>query len=213
MSIIIGVSGKKQAGKSTLCEYLTDRYKSQFDSIKIYSFADPLKRFCVDGMGLSEEQCYGPDEDKNTFTKYKWDTLPIEIRNKFSIKGEGSKRGPMTAREVLQIFGTNVMRKMFSDKIWVNATISLIKREKPTIAFIADVRFRSEIDALMNEKDGYAVRLTRRLFDDSHPSEVDLDDFDFRSLGDRCLVIDNQNLTIDEKNDIAVPFFERITGI
>jgi len=243
MTIIIGVSGKKQSGKSCLCEYLTDRYwaKEKFGSIKVYSFADPLKRFCIYGMGLSEAQCYGSDEDKNTFTEYSWDTLPLEIRNEFGKKeaikvqvgGWENKEfggmewcprsmdsfeikprtGLMTSREVLQIFGTNIMRKMFSDKIWVNAAISLIRRESPKIAFIADARFKSEIEALMNDDNGYVIRLTRKVSEDSHPSETELDDYDFSQLGDRCLVIDNHDMTIEEKNAVAIPFFEKIAKI
>ncbi|MBT6045902.1 MAG: hypothetical protein HOG49_03680 [Candidatus Scalindua sp.] len=240
---IIGVSGKKQSGKSTLCDFLAseyngDSYYTHDKDIKIYSFADPLKRFCIDAMGLKENQCYGTDDDKNTLTEYNWETLPLEIRNRFGTKEASklsvghwenkefggrewvsnlvdavthkSRTGSMTGREVLQIFGTDVMRGMFSDKIWVNATISLIKKENPPIALIADARFESEINALMAEENGHVIRLTRKICEDSHPSETELDTFDFAKLGERCLVIDNQTMTEAEKNVVARPFFEKI---
>jgi len=218
---IIGVSGRKQSGKSTLCDFLANEYI--YSGIKVYSFADPLKRFCIDAMGLREEQCYGTDDDKNTLTEYKWETLPWDIGVKFGkeigvpIKGTNlhsvikvPKTGPMTGREVLQIFGTDIMRGMFSDKIWVNATISLIKKENPPIALIADARFESEINALMAEENGHVIRLTRKICEDSHPSETELDSFDFAKLGKRCLVIDNQDLTETDKNTLAQPFFDKI---
>ena len=231
-SIIIGVSGKKQSGKSALCDFFVNsKYK---DLIKVYSFADPLKRFCVDAMGLKEEQCYGSDDDKNTFTEYNWERLPVVIRKKFGMKAESPgvwvhddlvgggrtwypdefditpRTGPMTGRETLQVFGTDIMRGMFSDKIWVDATISLIKKENPPIALISDARFESEINALMEETNGYVIRLTRKIFEDSHPSETELDDFNFSKLGNRCLFIDNQDISESEKNKIALPFFESI---
>jgi len=224
---------------STLCDFFANsKYNSpKKHIIKIYSFADPLKRFCIDAMGLKEEQCYGSD-DKNTFTEYNWDTLPLEIRRRFGeeqvissgsvhtrefgdttvVHGHGPvsyvtpKSGPMTGREILQIFGTDIMRGMFSDKIWVNATISLIKKENPPVALIADARFKSEIDALMSEDNGYVIRLKRKICEDSHPSETELDDFDFSKLGDRCLVIDNQDMSESEKNEVATPFFKKIAG-
>ena len=170
-------------------------------------------------MGLKEKQCYGTDDDKNTLTEYHWDTLPWEIGEKFGDEIEIGpqhhlvkvpKVGPMTGREVLQIFGTDIMRGFFSDKIWVNATINLIKKENPPIALIADARFKSEINALMAEENGYVIRLTRKICEDSHPSETELDSFDFAKLGERCLVIDNQNLSEKQKNKIAKPFFEKI---
>ena len=230
---IIGVSGKKQSGKSSICDFLADEYNSS--DIKIYSFADPLKRFCIDSMGIKEEQCYGSDDDKNTFTDYIWENLPFDIRHRFGIKADSPglwvhtdvtdyserewfpdkyeitlRTGPITGREILQIFGTDIMRGMFSDKIWVNATISLIKKENPPIALIADARFESEINALMAEENGHVIRLTRKICEDSHPSETELDTFDFAKLGERCLVIENQDLTESEKNEIARPFFGRI---
>jgi hypothetical protein len=229
---IIGVSGRKQSGKSTLCDFIAKEYNDS--DIKIYSFADPLKRFCIDAMGLKEEQCYGTDDDKNTFTEYNWESLPATIRKRFGMKADSPgvwihddlvgggrtwypdefeiilRTGPITGREILQIFGTDIMRGMFSDQIWVNATISLIKKENPPIALIADARFESEINALMAEENGHVIRLTRKICEDSHPSETELDSFDFAKLGERCLVIDNQDMEEAEKNVIAQPFFEKI---
>lgn len=266
MSIIIAVSGRKQAGKNFLCDYLTwyfrvsgDRYKNvpisqnengeivtkdevglmrrplrldlQIWNSKVYSFADPLKRFCIDVMGLREEQCYGTDADKNTETEYLWDNIHSEIRAKYG-KEEVSHRmvhkefggmefinsvkriqrtGPMTGREVMQVFGTDVLRRQFNDGIWVNAALRMIHNEGYPISFISDMRFKSEAMALLKTKNAYVIRLQRKICEDAHESEKDLDDFDFKEVfGDRALVVDNQNMTIMEKNLAVVPFFNRI---
>jgi len=71
MTTILAFSGRKQSGKSTSGEYVQDLIRSINPkiSIKTYSFADPLKRnICIDLLGLTEQQCYGSDEDKNSLT-------------------------------------------------------------------------------------------------------------------------------------------------
>jgi hypothetical protein len=232
MSIIIAVAGRKQAGKDTLCACLSNRLNilSRIPN-KIYSFADPLKRFCVDVMGLREEQCYGTDEEKNTPTEYLWDNLSSSIRSKYGTEEVtqrmipkefgGQERiiatrkikrtGSMTGREVMQVFGTDVLRKQFSDGIWVNAALRMIKKEAYEFAFISDMRFKSEAKALLETPNAYVIRLLRKVYEDVHESEKDLDDYDFvANFGDRCLVLDNQNMTIEQKQDAVVPFFDRI---
>ena len=48
--------------------------------IKIYSFADPLKKdICMDMFGLTYEQCYGTDEEKNKL-KTGWTSFEKVLR-------------------------------------------------------------------------------------------------------------------------------------
>ncbi len=47
------------------------------------SFADKLKEFCMETLGLSYEQCYGTDEEKNQPTEYRWEEAPDYLRWKF----------------------------------------------------------------------------------------------------------------------------------
>jgi hypothetical protein len=45
--------------------------------VKVYSFADLLKKdVCIKILGLTHEQCYGTDEDKNTLTNLRWEDVP-----------------------------------------------------------------------------------------------------------------------------------------
>ena len=44
--------------------------------IKLYSFADELKQFCINVFGLRHEQCYGSNEEKNMPTALKWKDMP-----------------------------------------------------------------------------------------------------------------------------------------
>ena len=79
----------------------------------------------------------------------------------------------------MQVFGTDVMRQMFDDCIWVNATFRSIRRDNPDIALIPDTRFPSELRAIY-ANNGYVIRLTRNVYmQDRHPSETALDDWNW----------------------------------
>lgn len=140
--------------------------------IKIYHFADYLKMICVDLFDLDPVQVYGTDDDKNTDTNY-----------------------GMTAREFLQYFGTNVMRKI-KDTIWLDVTLKTIDLEQPSIAIIPDVRFPNEVHAI-KDAGGFVIRLTRDTLHSSHECESALnkDVFDWDTFD---YVIDNQGYDISE---------------
>jgi hypothetical protein len=277
--LIVGVSGKKQSGKSSLCDFLNVWYKvnlhnspytilqdisgkielfhwddeiipgdgfafssveedlavEEKQSVKVYNFADALKDVCHKVLGLTKEQCYGTDSQKNSLSQYTWDNMPVEIRLAYSnssakwVTGSftdttGEKvetlyeeidypvyrSGPMTGREVMQVVGTDIFRKMFSDQVWVNATFNRIKEENKPISLIADCRFESEVKAII-DNGGYIIRLNRVVDgSDLHPSETALDNFDFASLGNRCLELNNDELEINAKNELAANWIDKV---
>ena len=125
--LIVGLSGKKQSGKDTICSAVYDYLHSCSDlddSISVYSFADALKqKVCKDVLGLTEEQVNGTDEQKNSPTIYKWDSLTDGIRYTNSVETEPIRKGgtrsqyeevpvlrsgSMTAREIMQVVGTDI---------------------------------------------------------------------------------------------------------
>lgn len=222
MTKIIAISGKKQSGKSTLAEFLRhylnskDRFsfnnyfydqntlelnlnffenksyvikpETITENVSVHSFADSLKTFCTNVMSLSLNQVYGSDIEKNSLTPYRWEKIPKEISN--------GRTGFMTAREVMQFVGTNIMRNMFDENIWVNACINDIKSKNKPYAIIADLRFPSEYNAVLKEN-GIVVRLTRTPFpDDKHESETALDSCDFSHKN--CIVVPD-SVHINEK--------------
>ena len=101
----------------------------------------------------------------------------------------------MTARELLQYFGTDIMRTMH-ENVWVNQTINTISQEQTELAIIADVRFPNEVEAI-KEAGGKVVRLTRGRKKDSHPSELALDkeNYDWSNFD---LVVDNSLGGVEE---------------
>ena len=198
-------------------------YTQVWGHIKTYSFADKLKSdVCIGILGLTFEQCYGTDEEKNTLTNLYWENMPgvtttepgefDVVKSKSGRLGEYYKiindnliyhpPGQMTAREVMQFVGTGIFRKMYSD-VWVDATLRQIKQDGSDIAVITDGRFANEILGVKNAG-GYNIRLTRNVDNDQHESEIalDPDKFDWKNFD---IVVDNQNLTIDETLDEIGP--------
>lgn len=172
---IIGLSGKKGSGKTSIARFLRDNAKQLFGhkAVVIKPLAEPLKRLCIDILGLRPEQVYGTDDEKNTLTRYRWQDLPhfIEI---FYRNNGNVPTGYMTAREVVQEVGTGIFRKMYSE-IWTDACINGIKQSGADIGIIDDVRFPNEVRAIQAEG-GLVFRLPKDISNgaDRHASEVSL---------------------------------------
>ncbi|MCD6436207.1 MAG: hypothetical protein J7L15_07445 [Clostridiales bacterium] len=211
MQTIIGVSGKKQSGKNTLCDCVEKYFAEQNidEDIVTISFADALKeKVCIGVLGLTHEQCYGSDEDKNTLTTYTWENIPHKIRydnrlsTEYASNGEICEhilpKGTMTAREIMQVVGTDIFRQYFNDNLWVNATLRQIEKTDAKVILISDVRFPSEVMSLIN-RNFYVIRLLRDVCEkDSHSSETALDNFDFNRKN--CIIFDNREMNIEEQN-------------
>ena len=234
MTKIIGISGKKQSGKTTVgnflfgcammsndlidyaqvnpsgelivpyedvsgetkpCVFPVDSShpsmvsymrENVWHDLKIYNFADNLKKICIEILGLTERQCYGTEEEKNSLTNI----------NLADVVCDTKRNRKMTAREVMQHVGTDFFRRIYP-QVWVDSTIRKIERETPNLAVVVDCRFENEVKGI-KDAGGKVIRLTRNVFGDKdqHPSETALDeykDFDF--------VLDNQSMSISEQNE------------
>lgn len=186
------LSGKKQSGKNTCGEFIEEFYRSVSPKsvVKFYSFADVLKRdICINILGLTEEQCYGEDSDKNTMTGIVWNGQQL------------------TARQVMQIVGTDIFRSLM-DNVWTSATFNKIKRDNPDVAIITDCRFPNEV----SESQGFGgtvIRLTRHVnVENEHSSEMALDKefFDWFRFN---YIIDNEYMTLEEQKESIFGILER----
>lgn len=213
--IIIALSGRKGGGKNTLSAFIAGYYEEQMGfayqdaPCEEIAFADGIKGFCIDILGLEGKQCYGTDEQKNTFTKYEWKNTP-DLHYKTLVHGRGLIRGGfMTGREVMQIFGTECVRAWFGN-VWADATIRKIQKLSLGLAIVTDNRFPNEVETILGQPKGYIIRLTRSPFvgSDPHPSETALDNFDWDRPN--CFVLDNADMTKDEQNVAAVSILQKI---
>ena len=158
MAIIVGISGKRGAGKSLLCNpYLKAR------GFLVYSFADPLKEDVRRFYGLTSEHTDG-----------KLKEIPCH------------KLGGKTPREAMIAEGT--LRRQFSENgnYWVEKLFNLKIKSLPdnSLVAISDVRFKNEANYIRHFG-GSIIRLERdpklniykTIIND--PSETDLDDYNF----------------------------------
>lgn len=187
MTMIIAFAGRKQSGKTTCSEFLNKIFNNLGIS-KIYNFADPLKQnICIDILGLSHNQCYGTDDEKNELVDCYWD------------------HHQLSAREVMQIVGTDIFRKM-KQNVWSDAIIRRINKEGPDMAIIADCRFPNEVETV-KRAGGMVIKLTRNPHNSFHASEMALDP-DQYDQNNFDLIIDNENLTIGQQNDQIIEFLK-----
>ncbi len=160
--------------------------------VKAYNFADPLKRMCMGLFGLTREQCYGTEEQKNSDTDILWWNMP----GYSGIQNFDERK--MTAREFMQTFGTDICRKI-KDDVWVSLCIKQIKDENPNLALIGDCRFKNEIDAV-HEAGGKVMYFTRNSeSSDGHDSEKASEYKDHYDC-----IIDNTNIGIEEQNKLVL---------
>jgi len=213
--IVIALSGKKGSGKNTLASFIHGHFsrnwhkgpRNGIDFCQEYAFADRIKEFCIDVLGLEHKQCYGTDEEKNTPTKYLWENTPAFKYYPLS-DSKGEPMGPMTGRDVMQIFGTESVRAWFGN-VWAEATLRRIRKMCPALAVVTDNRFPSEVETILGHPRGYIVRLTRSPFSgDQHTSETALDNFDWSR--ERCYVLDNASLDKKKQQEAAIPILEAI---
>ena len=191
-------------------------------SIKTYSFADPLKKFLIDVFGVPHESCYGTDEQKNVLIPHLlWDRIPdmwrpfTEKRHdpvyvEFSGKvADGwvekvQKAGPMSGREIMQLFGTEVCRRIYGD-CWALGTYNSIRNEAYELALVSDSRFPNEI-TMGNTVNAKTIRLLRAVSKDEHVSETALDAF---PLDNYTLVLDNKKMNLSEQCKALDPYIEK----
>lgn len=146
--MIIGLSGLKYSGKSTVAKILCEKY-----NFIEYSFADPLKRGLIEMLGLSYNQLY---VNKESIDPY-WNVTP---------------------RKLLQTIGTELMRdhlpKLIPEMkdIWIKRMEKSIQSRSNKNIVISDCRFIDEACFIRN-KNGCIIRINRPsdIVNDLHESE------------------------------------------
>jgi Deoxynucleotide monophosphate kinase len=146
--MIIGLAGPAFVGKSTVAEYLRDRYGYQ-----ILSYATPLKEALITLTSLHRDNFY-TEEGK------------LRPRTLF---------GGKTPREVMQLFGTEFCRNMIVQDFWLRLMKGRLLGIEGD-AVIDDVRFQDE-GHLITRAGGVVINLTREdvEFEGNHASEVGID--------------------------------------
>ena len=178
MRTVISLCGRKRTGTESAFKCIQQYVKRPEE----FQFATPLKKFCIDVLGLTQDQCYGPSEYRESPTKYVWGGINPLIREKYG-------RDPdevMTARDILQVVGTDLMRQQFYTNVWAEGGIREALRSSATTCIYSDTRFPNEIEVTKSTSNmdptfggSILIRLYRKTgLVDSHESETALDVYD-----------------------------------
>lgn len=158
----IGISGKIGSGKTTLSEHMKNIIdnltQSNYSCITI-ALGDILKKECSRIFEFDINLAYSQEGKESK--------VYIPAQKKY-----------MTVREILQWWGTDVMRKQVDIDYWVKELDRSISGD---IIIINDIRFPNEADYIKN-KNGYLIRLdttytTPPLHIANHDSEIALDNY------------------------------------
>lgn len=143
--VIIGFAGRKRSGKSTLAKAINKKIEKSC----IISIADNLKRLCADLLCITIDELNRMKDNGTTFEE-KVDAGWISIINratnisKDDIYKEIGEKTFTNVREMLQVIGTDVVRK-YNPKWHINKTIERIKETDEGVTVIVDdVRFPDE---------------------------------------------------------------------
>jgi hypothetical protein len=168
VKVIVGLSGKKGSGKSTVAGYLERRIEG---AVRL-PFAFRLKEIARDCFGARSCQVDGTQEEKHTMLAC-----------------------GLTGREVMQRIGQD-MRAIWP-ACWVYAWEAQVvsmwaEWGVPMPIIVEDVRFENEVQKI-KRMGGIVIRLTREPFRDGHESESGLDLY-----GEFDAILENEGMGVDE---------------
>ena len=189
--ILIGLTGKRGSGKSTVGGYIKDWAQENGEKAQLQGFADRLKlsfaRIFVPDATL--EEALGFCDTIKNIGSIKHDTIFPEDRHdlfhRFGVKNV------VSGREALQHYGTEAHRDIFGTDFWVDQLLlprSANSESGPAwlsnwdsdidYAIVTDLRFPNEADRIL-ELGGIVYEIRRGELEDqedTHASEQKLDD-------------------------------------
>lgn len=192
---IIGFAGRKRSGKTSLAKYLKEE-----ENAVIITIANYLKYLCCDLLNISYEELNEKKDKGDTFDIIPDDRWFKIIDNRthigyFNIKNELKDIHITNIRQLLQVIGTDVIRK-YNENWHVEKMIEDIKSySNDKLIVIDDVRFPNEKEAILNlSGEVFFVIRPNTLSVSNHASETALiwQDFDSRHI------IINDNITEEE---------------
>lgn len=169
MAKFIALSGSmgqhKRSGKGTFAERLAFRFEAEKQRpCQIVAFADPMRVFLADMYGWPKDLLFTDDKDNET-VPLTWEELSPSLTCQFP-----DKTGELTKRELLQVFGTNVIRWCWDKDMWANHPFLKYNHFRG-IVLISDLRFQNEAEAC-HRFGGINIKIVRDTgLTDDHPSE------------------------------------------
>ena len=156
MPTVIGIMGRKRAGKNEFAEALGSA-SGRTDGVYVFAFADAIRdiMYAVDPIIGYED---------GEFVRY---ATVVDERGY-----EAAKEYP-EFRQFAQRLGTEGGRAVFGENVWVDLVMRKVAElPEDALVLIPDVRFPNEYDAIKGGG-GYVVRVDRpSLVEDEHDSHA-----------------------------------------
>lgn len=175
--------------------------------VKNVAFADQLKSVAINLFGISEELVYGDNDAKNQPTHIMLDAIrPLMLPDTFA-RFENEDNRPITVREFLEVFGTDICRHI-DPQCHITSAFTNLEQSNTHIGIITDGRFANEVYTSKEKAKELGVNLTiiqfgRDKFKSNAASETGLEELSKSDVG---LYLDNNNMTLHEKNTALLDF-------
>ena len=211
----IALAGHMGSGKDTAAGIVLNI----INDAQSYAFADHLKKISVEVAGLSNNEVYGDEKEKEldnpivldhdlTAAIHNWviarnpDYDNMTVFNKAQLLIADGNRVFNTSRRWQQFLGTEILRECYDLDYHINQVAKRIKDDKPSVAVITDARFPNERE-WAKEFGATTALIVGRTRDDfnsfnTHASETGLgvpEDYD--------VVIDNSGTIEDLKHKVV----------
>ena len=185
--MIIGISGKKGSGKSTISEmFITEGFYLDSFATTVKDIASLLfnyDRTKLEGFTV-EDRIWRESEDR---------ILSDFLGRQFK------------PRDALTLIGTEFGRNTIHQNIWIKTVFDRYKSSENKNLVITDLRFPNEFDSIKKHK-GYTIRICRACLEQNqHISETALDSKEANSEFDYIVINDGtiEDLKIKIKNIIT----------
>ena len=177
-TFIIGVSGYAQAGKNTVGAVLNVRHE-----FAERSFAEPMREaiYKLNPAVPVAQGEYPWEPLRDLVDEYGWDKAKVDFPD---------------IRRLLQVFGTEVGRKMFGEDFWVDQAFRGIKDLRQVV--FTDTRFPNEAQRI-KDNGGTVWRVTRPGVEatNGHASETSLDDWNFDYVINNNSTLEDLEVQVD----------------
>ncbi len=186
--MIISLSGKKKSGKDTVADFLVkDRGFTKL------SFSTPLKELIIKTFSIDPDLLYNdtkkdlPMDYNLNIDYFHLDKMREIITEEWGVQIDYETRERIeeffdkkieTPRQLMQVVGTDIIRNLISETIFIDLMLEKIKKIQTPIV-IADARLKNERETLLEL--GAIMALIKRdinIDPDDHISENDFGDED-----------------------------------
>lgn len=181
---------------------------------KTVAFADPIKEMLSHLLNMDREDFESREIKENCFVNFSSfckvytngigpqfisEYLPDSKFSKLAKEWnpELSKEYYLSIRQVMQLFGTEIMRNILDDKIWINC---ILNRSNKNNLIISDLRFITEYEEI-KKRNGFIIYIDRGLTPGTHKSESEMQILLNQNKFD--LIINNKNISLKELFNIV----------